>query len=53
MTLWLYSLTGKRFADDGIMVAVGINIEGKKMIVGIEQTATENSQWPWNNFLIN
>ena len=35
---------GKRFADDGIMVALGITIEGKKIILGIEQTATENSR---------
>jgi len=35
---------GKRFADDGLMVALGITIEGKKVILGIEQTATENSR---------
>ena len=35
---------GKRFADDGIMIALGITIEGKKIILGIEQTATENSR---------
>ena len=35
---------GKRFADDGLMIALGITIEGKKIILGIEQTATENSR---------
>lgn len=33
---------GKRYADDGIMIALGITIEGKKIILGIEQMATEN-----------
>lgn len=33
---------GKRFAEDGIMVALGITADGKKVILGIEQMGTEN-----------
>lgn len=33
---------GKRYADDGLMAAVGITIEGRKVVLGVEQTATEN-----------
>lgn len=33
---------GKCYADDGLMVALGISTEGKKVVLGIEQTATEN-----------
>jgi transposase-like protein len=35
-------IDGKRFAEDGIMVALGITVEGVKVVLGIEQTATEN-----------
>ena len=35
---------GKRYADDGIMVVLGITVEGKKIVLGIEQMATENSR---------
>ncbi len=35
-------IDGKRFAEEGIMIAVGITMEGKKVILGIEQMATEN-----------
>jgi putative transposase len=35
-------IDGKRFADEGIMIAVGITIKGEKVILGIEQMATEN-----------
>jgi len=35
-------IDGKRFAEDGLMIALGITIEGVKIILGIEQTATEN-----------
>lgn len=35
-------IDGKRYSDDGLMVALGITIDGKKIILGIEQTATEN-----------
>jgi len=35
-------IDGKRFADEGLMIALGITIEGTKIILGIEQMATEN-----------
>lgn len=35
---------GKRFADDGLMVALGITLEGRKIVLGIEQMSTENSR---------
>jgi transposase-like protein len=35
-------IDGKRFADDGLMVALGITIEGTKIVLGVEQMATEN-----------
>ena len=35
-------IDGKRYANDGLMVALGITLEGKKIVLGIEQTATEN-----------
>jgi transposase-like protein len=35
-------IDGKRYADDGLMVALGITGDGKKVSLGIEQTATEN-----------
>lgn len=35
-------IDGKRFADDGLMVALGITLEGSKIVLGIEQMATEN-----------
>ncbi len=35
-------IDGKRYADDGIMIALGIALDGKKIILGIEQMATEN-----------
>ncbi|MBU1366610.1 MAG: transposase [Candidatus Omnitrophica bacterium] len=35
-------IDGKRFAEEGIVIAVGITIEGEKIILGIEQMATEN-----------
>lgn len=35
-------IDGKRFAEDGIVIAVGITIKGEKVILGIEQMATEN-----------
>jgi len=35
---------GKRYADDGIVVVLGITLEGNKIILGIEQMATENSR---------
>jgi transposase-like protein len=35
-------IDGKRYADDGLMIALGITIEGQKIILGIEQMSTEN-----------
>jgi len=43
-------IDGKRYADDGLMIALGITLEGKKIILGIEQTATENHR-PISRFL--
>ncbi len=37
-------LDGKTYAKDGIVVAIGITIEGHKVIVGIEQMNTENAR---------
>lgn len=37
-------IDGKRYADDGLMIALGITLEGQKVILGIEQIATENSR---------
>lgn len=40
---------GKRYAKDGVMVALGVTMDGKKMILGIEQIHGENGnaigQW--------
>lgn len=35
---------GKRYADDGLMIALGVTTEGKKIVLGIEQIATENAR---------
>ena len=37
-------LDGKTYAKEGIVVALGITLEGCKIIVGIEQINTENSR---------
>jgi transposase-like protein len=37
-------LDGKRYEKEGILVAVGITIEGNKLILGIEQMGTENAK---------
>jgi len=37
-------LDGKAYAKDGIVVALGITVEGRKVIVGIEQMNTENAR---------
>ena len=37
-------IDGKRYADDGIVVVLGITLEGNKIVLGIEQMATENSR---------
>jgi len=35
-------LDGKRFAEDGLVIAVGVTVTGAKQILGFVQTATEN-----------
>lgn len=35
-------LDGKRFGDDGIIIAVGITMGGEKVLLGIIQSSTEN-----------
>jgi hypothetical protein len=37
-------LDGKSFAQDEMVLALGITIEGKKVILGFVQTATENAR---------
>jgi transposase-like protein len=37
-------IDGKSFAEDGIILAVGITLEGKKVILGFIQTASENAK---------
>ena len=37
-------IDGKSFAEDGIILAVGISLEGKKVILGFIQTASENER---------
>ncbi len=35
-------IDGKRFAEEGIVIAIGITIRGEKVMLGIEQMSTEN-----------
>jgi transposase-like protein len=37
-------IDAKRYAKDGLMVALGITLEGKKLILGIEQIHSENAR---------
>lgn len=37
-------IDGKRYSKDGIVIALGITIDGKKIVLGIEQMNTENSR---------
>lgn len=37
-------IDAKRFAKDGLMLALGITIDGRKIVLGIEQSHTENSK---------
>lgn len=37
-------LDGKSFAEDAMVIAVGVSIEGKKALLGFVQTATENER---------
>jgi transposase-like protein len=45
-------LDGKSFGDDEIIIAIGITMEGKKIILGIIHAATENHR-VCRNFLNN
>jgi len=35
-------IDGKRFADEGILIILGITMDGRKIVLGIEQMGTEN-----------
>lgn len=37
-------IDGKRFAKDGLVIALGVTLDGKKIIVGIEQMNVENAK---------
>ena len=37
-------IDAKRYAEDGIMVALGVTIDGEKIILGIEQIHSENAR---------
>jgi len=37
-------IDAKRYADDGLMVALGVTIDGHKVILGIEQIHSENAR---------
>ena len=37
-------IDAKRYADDGLMVALGVTIDGRKIILGIEQIHSENAR---------
>lgn len=37
-------IDAKRYADDGIIVALGVTIEGRKYVLGVEQIHSENSR---------
>jgi len=36
-------IDGKRYAQDGLLVALGVTIDGKKVILGIDHACTENA----------
>jgi len=37
-------IDAKRYADDGLMVGLGITMQGRKVIIGVEQSHNENSR---------
>mgnify|MGYP001560214941 CR=1 FL=1 len=37
-------IDGKRYAEDGLMVALGVTIDGQKVFLGIEQSHSENAK---------
>ena len=47
-------IDAKRYAEDGIMVALGVTMDGKKIILGIEQIHSENARAiiQWLNKLV-
>lgn len=47
-------IDAKRYAEDGIMVALGVTMSGEKIVLGIEQLHSENSRAiiQWLNSLI-
>lgn len=36
-------IDGKRYAQDGLLVALGVTLDGKKVILGIDHACTENT----------
>ena len=37
-------IDAKRYADDGLMVSLGVTIDGRKITLGVEQSHSENSR---------
>lgn len=37
-------IDAKRYADDGLVVGLGITIEGRKIVLGVEQSHSENAK---------
>jgi len=37
-------MDGKRFGDDGMIIVVGVTLEGRKIVLGVVQAATENAR---------
>jgi len=37
-------IDAKRYADDGLMVSVGVTMDGEKIVLGVEQSHNENSR---------
>lgn len=37
-------LDGKTFAEDEMVIALGVTLQGQKVILGFVQTATENTR---------
>ena len=37
-------MDGKSFAEDGIIIALGITMQGEKVILGFVQAGTENER---------
>lgn len=46
------AIDGKTFGDDGMIIALGITIEGRKIMLGIIQSSTENHR-VLKDFLLN